>query len=161
MIQRPATPADFAAILALNEESVHYLSPLSRERLEALHQGAELHELVEIDGAVIAFVLALREGASYDSVNYRWFAERFERFLYVDRVVVSNAHRSAGAGRLLYEKVFAHAQTTEVPRVTCEYDVLPPNPASERFHASFGFEEVGRQLVAGGKKTVSLQAAGV
>ena len=159
MIQRPATPDDFAAILALNEESVHFLSPLSRERLELLHRSAELHEVVEIEGEVIAFVLALREGASYDSVNYRWFAQRFEPFLYVDRVVVSNAHRSAGAGRLLYEKVFAHAAATGVPRVTCEYDLSPPNPASERFHASFGFAEVGRQLVAGGKKMVSLQAA--
>jgi len=46
-----------------------------------------------------------------------------------------------------------------VPVVTCEYDVDPPNPGSERFHTRFGFREVGRQVVAGGKKSVSLQAA--
>jgi predicted GNAT superfamily acetyltransferase len=46
-----------------------------------------------------------------------------------------------------------------IPVVACEFDVQPPNPASERFHAKFGFIEVGRQSVAGGKKTVSLQTA--
>jgi predicted GNAT superfamily acetyltransferase len=48
-----------------------------------------------------------------------------------------------------------------LPWVTCEYDIEPPNPASERFHRGFGFTEVGRQSVAGGKKQVSLQAAPV
>ncbi|MEZ5478989.1 MAG: hypothetical protein R3E95_16365 [Thiolinea sp.] len=41
--------------------------------------------------------------------------------------------------------------------MSCEYDLEPPNPASARFHAGFGFREVGRQTVAGGKKQVSLQ----
>jgi uncharacterized protein len=38
-----------------------------------------------------------------------------------------------------------------------EFDTDPPNEASRRFHARFGFVEVGAQRVAGGKKTVSLQ----
>jgi predicted GNAT superfamily acetyltransferase len=42
--------------------------------------------------------------------------------------------------------------------VACEYDVEPPNDASARFHARFGFGEVGRQRLAGGKQ-VSLQMA--
>lgn len=110
-------------------------------------------------GEVGAFVLALREGASHDSVNYRWFIERDERFLYVDRVVVSRALHGCGLGRVLYESVFTHAKATRVPVVTCEYDIEPPNLASERFHRAFGFVEVGRQLVAGGKERVPLHTA--
>jgi predicted GNAT superfamily acetyltransferase len=56
--------------------------------------------------------------------------------------------------------VFEFAATHSVGLVTCEYDVEPPNPASERFHARFGFREVGRQRLDGGK-LVSLQAAQV
>jgi predicted GNAT superfamily acetyltransferase len=110
---------------------------------------------------VAAFVLALREGEDYDSVNYRWFNDRYERFMYVDRVVVSEAMQGRGLGRILYGAVFAHARANGVPVVTCEYDVNPPNPGSESFHLALGFLEVGRQPVAGGKKLVSLQVAKV
>lgn len=157
---RPATTADFDAILALNEESVAVLSPLSRERLAQLQGEAAVRRVVEADGAVVAFLLAFREGAAYDSPNYRWFASRYERFLYVDRVVVASAARGRGAGALLYRDVFEFAATHSLGLVTCEYDVEPPNPASERFHARFGFREVGRQRLDGGK-LVSLQAAQV
>lgn len=161
MKSRKATCVDLDSVLALNDESVQFLSPLTMQRLQALHEEAEIHDVIESNGTVIAFLIALREGAKYDSVNYRWFAERYRRFLYVDRVVVSVSHQGIGAGRLLYQTVFAHAQATEVPVVACEFDINPPNPASESFHAKFGFTEVGRQVVAGGKKSVSLQVSRV
>ena len=117
--------------------------------------------MLEEDGHVVAFLLALREGAAYDSVNYRWFSARYARFLYIDRVVVSQQLQASGAGSALYRNAFAHAAATEVPWLTCEFDVEPPNPVSERFHAKFAFREVGRQTVQNGKKVVSLQAAPV
>ncbi len=156
---RAANPADFESVLALNFEAERFLSPLTRDRLDVLHQQACLHQVIEIDGKVAAFVLALREGENYDSVNYQWFLGRHERFMYVDRVVVSGALQGLGLGRVLYEAAFAHAIATGVPVVTCEYDIDPPNPAFARFHRAFGFLEVGRQSVAGGKKLVSLQVA--
>ena len=159
MNSRRMTPADFTAVLALNEESVQYLSPLSNSQLEDLHRQSPFSRVVEVEGRVVAFILALRQGADYDSVNYQWFARRYAEFLYVDRVVVSRHSRSTGAGSVLYREVFAHASRHLIPVVACEFDVEPPNPASERFHAKFGFVEVGRQSVAGGRKTVSLQTA--
>lgn len=159
LIRGPATEADFAAILALNEESVQFLSPLTSARLQQLHAQSELHRLIEIDGAIAAFVLVFRDGAQYDSVNYRWFAQRFPRFLYVDRVVVSSRYRGRGLGVVLYETVFAYARANNFPVLACEFDIDPPNPQSAQFHARFGFTEVGRQAVVGGSKRVSLQAA--
>jgi predicted GNAT superfamily acetyltransferase len=156
---RDARAADFDPILALNEASVSLLSPLSPERLTDLHAQAALHRVVEREGEVIGFLLAFREGAAYDSPNYRWFAERYPRFLYVDRVVVADAARGHGVGALLYRDMFEFAAASAAGLVTCEFDVDPPNPASERFHARFGFHEVGRQWVADGRKQVSLQAA--
>jgi len=158
---RPASPADFPSVLALNEESVQFLSPLTAERLLQLHEQAALHQVVEDEGQVVAFLLAFRDGARYDSVNYQWFASRYASFLYIDRVVVSQRLQAKGAGSALYRQAFAFAATAGMPLLTCEFDVEPPNPISERFHARFGFHEVGRQLVANGKKVVSLQAAPV
>jgi predicted GNAT superfamily acetyltransferase len=153
---RQAVPADFARILALNEESVHFLSPLSPERLEMLHGESAYHRVVDLNNNVEAFLLALREGASYSSANYLWFKAQFPRFLYIDRVVVSNSARGLGLGKLLYRDLFAHAASTGISPITCEYDIDPPNEPSRRFHQEFGFAEVGSQL-AGGKQ-VSLQA---
>ena len=145
-------------MLALNAESVRVLSPLDRPRLEALAKEAAVHEVVEVEGRLAAFLLALREGARYDSVNYRWFAQRYPRFLYVDRVVVSAPFRRRGLGRLLYEAAFEQARAHGAPCITCEYDVEPENPASALFHARLGFAEVGRQRLPGNAKCVSLQA---
>ena len=58
---RDATPADFETILALNLESEHFLSPMSREVLEILHGEATYHRVVSNDGKVEAFLLAFRE----------------------------------------------------------------------------------------------------
>jgi len=159
---RPATTDDFDTILALNHESVAFLSPLDVERLAMLHGQAAWHRVVEDDdGRVIAFLLALREGAAYDSVNYGWFARHYPRFLYVDRVVVARASKARGAASRLYRELFRFAAANQLPSVVCEVDIEPPNPDSLRFHQRFGFSEVGRQWVAGNTKQVALQVAPV
>ena len=156
---RQATREDFGEILRMNQESVHFLSPMDLEKLEHLDQESDYHKVVVVDGKVGAFCLAFREGANYDSVNYQWFSREFDQFLYVDRVVVDIAMQGHGLGELLYNDVFQHAADSPVPRVTAEIDFQPPNPVSLKFHEKFGFREVGRQEVYGGEKVVSLQSA--
>lgn len=155
---RDATPVDFPAILALNAESVHFLSPLDAARLQRLHAQAAYHRVVEHDSKVAAFLLAFREGADYDSPNYRWFVQRYSRFLYIDRIVVARAARGLGFGAQLYDDILAFAAATNAARLTAEFDVEPPNPVSAAFHQRYGFREVGTQWIGGDKKQVSLQA---
>ena len=155
---RDATPADFPQILALNHESVHFLSPLSLERLELLHGQAVYHRVLQVGGRVAGFLLAFREGAAYDSPNYRWFRAQYARFVYIDRVVVSADRQGQGVGKRLYADLFAFAEQSNAAVVTCEIDIDPPNGPSYLFHQRYGFREVGSQLVGAGKKRVSLQA---
>jgi uncharacterized protein len=155
---RDAKPGDFAQILALNAESVHFLSSLDVARLRHLHAQAAYHRVVEVSGAVAAFLLAFRERADYDSPNYLWFAQRYAQFLYIDRVVVASAAQGSGFGIQLYNDIAAFAAAAGVANLTCEYDLDPPNPVSARFHQRFGFREIGRQQVGATKeKQVSLQ----
>ena len=161
MFLRDTTSADFDRILQINHDSVHFLSPLTCERLAWLHGMAASHRVVELQGAVQAFLLAFREGVAYDSPNYRWFAQQYDRFLYVDRVVVAPAHQGRGLAPRLYEDLFTIARASGAPRITLEIDSEPPNPVSARFHARYGFAEVGAQWVAGGTKRVSLQAVAI
>jgi hypothetical protein len=154
---RDAERRDFAAILALNEASVHLLSPLDRARLEALHAASAWHRVAETDGAIAAFLLAFRECAAYDSPNYRWFLRRYPRFLYVDRIAVSESARGAGLGRLLYADAMDYMRPAAIGVLCCEYYLEPPNPGSALFHARLGFAEVGRQHIGDGSKEVSMQ----
>lgn len=157
---RAAAAGDFAAILALNAESEHFLSALDAPRLQRLHAAAAYHRVIERDGAVVAFLLAFREDADYDSPNFRWFTRQYPQFLYIDRVVVARAAQGRGFGARLYDDIIAFAAARGITPLTCEFDIDPPNPASERFHGRYGFREVGRQRLASGKQ-VSLQARAV
>ena len=158
MLIRDATPADFDRILQINQASVHFLSPLTPERLAWLHGMAASHRVLEDLGRVQGFLLAFREGAAYDSPNYRWFAAHYAQFLYVDRVVLAPECQGRGLAPRLYDDLFVIAARGGAPRITLEIDSDPPNPVSARFHARYGFAEVGSQRVAGGVKRVSLQA---
>lgn len=154
---RQAREGDFGDILRLNTEWVHFTSHLDETALLALHEQSAYHRVVESEGRVVAFLLALREGSDYGSPNYGWFDDRGGAFLYVDRVVVDSAHQSTGIARMLYDDLLVFARESGVDRVVCELDADPPNEASRRFHDGYGFLEVGTQWVASGTKRVSLR----
>jgi predicted GNAT superfamily acetyltransferase len=154
---RPATEADFDAILYLNAEWVRFTSSMDAEGLAWLHAQSPYHRVVESEGHVVAFLLAMREGSDYASVNYRWFHERGGSFLYIDRVVVDAASQGHGIATMLYDDLLSFARESGVRVVVCELDIDPPNEVSARFHDRYGFAEVGTQWVAGGTKMVSLR----
>ena len=159
VVIRDATPADYAAILALNDADVVSTSAMERARLEMLNGLSCHHRVACKDGQVAAFLLAMQDGAAYENDNFAWFSSRYTRFVYVDRIVVSSAARGLRLGTLLYDDLFAWARRSGLPVVVCEYNVVPPNEPSRLFHAKFGFREQGRQWVGHGAKQVSLQAA--
>lgn len=159
VVIRDAGPRDFVAICALNLAAVRHTSQLDIDRLKALHSIASYHKVACVDGTVVAFILAMRHDAPYGNENFEWFAGKFDKYIYVDRIVVSQQARGLGIGSLLYDDLFNFARTAGVPTITCEYNISPPNEPSRRFHDRYGFREQGSQWVAGGTKRVSLQAA--
>ena len=128
------------ALLALNNAHAQELSWLEPERLEYLVSEAFLARRI---GDLDAFLLAFDQGARYDSPNYLWFGSRYERFVYVDRIVVASSARGRGCARRLYHDLFEHALRAGHDRVFCEVNLSPPNPVSDAFHAALGFVEVG------------------
>ncbi|GAC1305734.1 MAG: GNAT family N-acetyltransferase [Steroidobacteraceae bacterium] len=154
---RDALPDDFAVLLELNSCSEHFLSPLPTSLLQSLHRQSWYHRVsVSPAGGVQGFLIALADGAEYASVNYRWFAARYPSFVYIDRVVVAAAARGRGVAKCRYDDLIRRATAEGRPCITCEFDIDPPNEASARFHARYGFQEVGTQCVGDGKQ-VSLQ----
>lgn len=148
---------DHLTILALNLESEHFLSPMNGEQLSGLLACAGNHRVLEVDGQVVAFLIALESGADYDSPNYQWFNRDRSDFVYVDRVVVSSQQRGRGYASKLYDELFGFARERGLHQVVCEYNLEPPNPASRAFHASYGFSEVGTREAGG--NLLSMQCA--
>ena len=140
MRPRKIRSGDLDWIHALNEAHSTELSPVSRERLVELVEGAFYVKALD-DRA--AFMLAFDQLADYDSPNFLWFKQRIPRFVYVDRVVVSSSHRRMGLARRLYEDLFRCARARDHVEIVCEVNAQPPNPMSDAFHASLGFEHMG------------------
>jgi hypothetical protein len=116
------------------------------------------HRGFEVDGRLEGFLIVLHERADYASVNFRWFVERYQRFLYIDRIVVARNYQRRGAGQALYVDLLDFARRCKIELLTCEFDIEPLNEASSRFHARYGFKTVGTQVLPDGKKRVALQA---
>lgn len=142
-------------VLALNNEHAQELSWLEPQRLVELLERAFYARRI---GAIDAFIIAFDQDADYDSPNFLWFRRHYPRFVYVDRVVVAAAARGRGHARRLYEDLIGYAKQANHTIVTCEVNADPPNPASDAFHASLGFGEVGSAAIHGGHKTVRYYA---
>ncbi len=142
-------PAVRASLLILNNASASETSWLDAAGLDRLITGARVATSIGPDAA---FMLAFDERADYDSPNFVWFRERFDQFLYVDRVIVAQTHRRQGLARSLYADLFRRAERHGYPRIACEVNSRPPNPVSDAFHAKLGFSEVGSGAV--GAKSV-------
>jgi predicted GNAT superfamily acetyltransferase len=139
------------SLLALNNDHARELSWLEPQRLEYLASEAFLARRI---GNVDAFLLAFDQDARYDSPNFMWFRARYPRFVYVDRIVVAPSARGRGCARRLYSDLFEHADRAGQDRVVCEVNKIPPNAASDAFHAALGFVEVGTASVYDGSRTV-------
>ncbi|MEY4338418.1 MAG: hypothetical protein RLZ14_268 [Actinomycetota bacterium] len=154
---RDFAATDVDAALALNNASVPDLNELDREAMHRLVDLADSALVAEVGGEFAGFCWVLTPGQPYDSLNYRWFEQRYERFVYLDRITVLPQFRRDGVGRGLYAELIRRYRGTQ-PVLTCEVNLQPRNEGSLRFHAGLGFVEVGQQHTDGGKKTVSLLA---
>ncbi len=155
---RESRGEDLDTILWLNRGALPAVGDVDeRELWRLVEQSATTLVATEGDGGgVVAFAIVFGPGAEYESPNYRFFADRYPSFRYVDRVVVEPAHARHGIGSALYERVVADAEAAGAPVVTAEVNVQPPNQASLAFHAAHGFMGVGEQDTEGGAKRVRL-----
>ena len=159
---RPAREGDIPFILRVNEENVEVLSPMDDLKLRLFMDTAAQVWVAEIDSELAGFLITLREGLDYyKSENYLWFSRNYQRFLYIDRIVIDAPFRGMGVGRAFYRSVFSLAADQGIEHVTCEIDTIPYNEPSLKFHAAMGFREVGEQFIRGGTVKVSLQEAPV
>ncbi len=154
---RPLTVDDLATVLDINETNVHHLAPMDEEELRWFLDDATLALGAEVDGDLVGFVLVLAPGLDYPSRNYAWFTERYDDFLYLDRVAIDERARRQGVGTAIYDEVEGAAAERGVP-LLLEVNLRPINEPSLAFHAQRGFGEVGTLDHDEGAKVVRLLA---
>lgn len=160
ILLRSAGPGDTAAIVALNAAVVAVTSPMDDARFQALLAVSSFCTVAERGGTVIGFILAMQNGAPYDNGNFQWFADRLNRFVYIDRIVIGEAARGHGLGRRLYDDLAQAAVRQGRLLMAAEMDLVPANPRSIAFHRKYGFVELGTRTLDSGK-VVSMQVRGI
>ncbi|MEH6452677.1 MAG: GNAT family N-acetyltransferase [Psychromonas sp.] len=142
MIIRDILQKDFESILALNEISVKVLSPMDREKLVRLIKVSAIAVVLEDQKQVAGVLLAFSSDIAYESINYQWFNDSYNSFLYIDRIVVSENYRGKGVASRLFTYALEWAKNHSLASIFAEIDVMPANDASLLFHQKQGFKQL-------------------
>ena len=139
---RNLASANIEAIWAINEQGLPGTGRVSEQEVSDLLQFSSLSVGMFDGNELLGFVICLPPGTRYGSLNYQWFNDHYNAFVYVDRIAVSTLHRNQGVGTKLYDAVVAYSKEKNIP-IAAEVNLNPPNPGSIRFHERFNFEQVG------------------
>ena len=157
IVIRDVREHELDSVLALNNAAGPNILPLDAARVRFFFEHAEYFKVGEVNGHLAGFLIALSHEAPHDSANFRWFRERHAAFYYIDRIVIASARRGAGLGRAFYADVTSFAEV-RAPLLCCEVFLEPRNDVAVLFHGTYGFQEVGQQVMPGVERRVSLLA---
>lgn len=155
MLLRNVERRDLHQVLSMNQGAVPSMNSLELSDIERFAEDAAWFRVAEIDSATAAFLIVLDANTDYESINYRWFRERYTDFLYIDRIAVDPRFQRRGLGQALYEDLFAEVRRQDIARICAEVNLQPPNPGSIAFHRALGFVQVG-ELEHPGEKKVAM-----
>jgi len=156
-IIRDVATEDIDEILTLNEAEVPAVNSIPIGQMHWFAEHAAYFRVAIANNRLAAFLIGLRPGVAYESVNYRWFCKNYEDFGYIDRIAVAEHARRHGLATRMYDD-FQASLKGDVDTMTCEVNLRPPNEVSMRFHERHGFSQVGTQPSEGGTKEVALMA---
>jgi len=135
--------AQLQSIYDLNQANTPEVGSLdSMNHLKKLIKLSAYNLLVLSNDEIAGFIICMREDSTYGSENYKFFAQRLKKFLYVDRVAIDERHRRAGLGQAIYEDIFTQASNDNLP-IALEVNTQPVNQPSLNFHEKMGFDRIG------------------
>jgi uncharacterized protein len=141
-------------LLNMNNAAVPDVGVLTPAKAEWLASHVVMPGLAMLDGRPAGVVVLLNDRCGYDSDYYRWFTERYQNFLYIDRIVTADWARGQGVAQALYRQIDQLAEQLGAAVVADVYS-QPPNTPSLNFHRKMGFEVVGTQYFPAINKTAA------
>lgn len=132
-------------LYSLNQENTPEVGSLNdAESFRKLLELSSTSLLIEYKNQVIGFMICFRENSVYGSENYKFFNDKKEKFIYIDRVVIKSGFRRIGFGTEIYKHIDEAASKNFLP-ICCEVNSMPRNEISINFHIKNGFTEVGEK----------------
>ncbi|MFS8120698.1 MAG: GNAT family N-acetyltransferase [Microcoleus sp.] len=148
-------PLDNATtLLEINNAAVPDVGVLTAVKARWLAEQVVMPGLAVLDGRQAGVVVVLSDNCGYASDYYRWFTDRYQDFLYIDRIVVADWTRGRGVAQALYQEIDRLAQERRLAIAADVYSE-PPNTPSLNFHRKVGFQEVGSQYFPAINKTAA------
>ena len=139
----PFNNKDILSIYSINQANTPKVGSLkSVEKLRELLNMSSLVLAARVNNEIIGFVVCLKAGAAYTSLNYKFISKKAKKFVYIDRIAIKKNYRRSGIGKSLYEIIFNYSEKFELP-IYCEVNTKPKNQPSLDFHKKIGFFKIG------------------
>ena len=144
---RRAQEKDLPSILDLNNIESKWVGKKEIDFFQK-YMDIPIFNVFENNERIVGFLMAMDENTEYDSINFLWFKNKFNKFYYIDRVIVDESMRGKGIASLLYGEVI---DAKGLIPLVAEVSINPSNESSIVFHDKIGFKEVGT-LTSEGKE---------
>lgn len=138
-------------LLALNNKFSKETSTLTMEQLEEMANNAYCAIGIAPD---VALLIAFDETSEYQNPNFEYFKTKFDKFIYIDRIIVNRNFQGQGIASNFYEEMLELAKETEHKIICCEIKIDPINDASIAFHENFGFKANEEKVLENGTSIV-------
>ena len=139
-----ATEDDLEFILSLNEDSVPAVSSSNLEMMKHFLLISDYFKVCKVNREPIGFLTALLPAKDYNSEHYQWFNDKYDSFIYVDRIIFNKSYQNQGYGIVFYDDLINSIKNKSLD-IACEINTKPYNKQSINFHKKYGFKEVGRK----------------
>ena len=140
----------------INQQQVPKVGSVSLEEFINLIKISNISYGFIKKGICLGFVICLRENTNYQSINYKFFQKRHDRFFYIDRIAIANEYQSSGLGSNFYNKLLSIKEKFNIP-ICAEVNIDPPNELSINFHRKYGFSNITERTIKEGYSVVYME----
>ena len=148
----------FSLFFEINQQQVPKVGSVSLNEFIHLIKISNISYGFIRKGICLGFVICLRENTNYQSINYKFFQERHNKFIYIDRIAIANKYQSSGIGSTLYKQLLSIKDKFNIP-ICAEVNTKPPNELSINFHRKHGFSEITESTLKEGYSVVYMEVS--
>ena len=142
------------SIFNLNQLHLPSLGSLEGlNHIENLYNSSSFFALIKINNNLVGLAIVMSTLSKYSSPNFLYFKNKYDDFMYIDRIAISEKYHRKGFGSLIYKELYNQSKNLGIP-LCCEVNTKPINQQSLDFHKKLEFSII--EEISFGKKIVAM-----